>query len=477
MAGADGNRYIHWIQDVPDQRAIVRQYMKYEQEIRVPHNAIQTVLRAVQFIKTVPHGPAYLMASREALELEVPHPEFMKDGVKPTQCPSRNQAVEAIELPAKAVDLLMDALSTAERPLIITSYSGRSVRGFEALRAFAQILEIPVHESAPRSNNFPTTSYLHQGHVWNSLSQLPALAEADVVIVIDSDVPWIPAQSNPHPNARIFHLDSDPLKPSMTLWSLPCEKRWQCDSDAALEQLSAAARNIVKKPQVQDLMKARKKRLQGRFAERLARLEVAEALPTNGKVTVPYFMARFREATKHVKVIALNESTTNLPNVADHLHHDEPLTMLTSGAGSLGWYSGAAIGVSLALQSRGRDDELVVCFTGDGTWLFGVPSSAYWMAKRYEMPFLTVVWNNGGWCSPKNACLKIHPELSGTKGDDLMVSLSPSPSFGIIAEGASGAWWTVVEDADRVDSAIAEGIRVVREERRCALIEVVIPKI
>ncbi|KAF4461330.1 acetolactate synthase [Fusarium albosuccineum] len=426
------NEYIHWIQDVPDQRAIVRQYMKYEHEIRSPYNAIQLTLRALQFATTEPKGPTYLIASRETLEADTPHP---KETFKASQMAEKTS-------------------------------------GFQALKALEETLVIPVHENAPIYNNFPTTSFLHQGHQWNGGGQLPALAEADVVLVIDSDVPWIGAQSQPNENARIFHIDSDPLKDSTTLWSLPCEKRWRADSSLALEQLHVFIQsNSASIPG--EKIKAQTAKLQERFDARQVRLRTAEAVPSDGSVTTPFVMARLREATTGFPVVGLNESTTNLGNVADHLRHEKPLSLIGSGGGSLGWYSGAAVGAHMALQSQGRDD-LIIAFTGDGTWLFGVPSCAYWMAKKYKTPFLTIIWNNGGWASPKNACLRLHGELSGQANlsNDLQVALTPPPSFGKIAEGAGDAWWRVISQADEVDALLKEAVRVVREEKRCALLEV-----
>jgi acetolactate synthase-1/2/3 large subunit len=470
---------------VPDQRAIVRQYMKYEHEIRFPHNAVQIIFRALQFATSTPQGPVYLIASRETLEAETAHPAATGP-TKPSQTYEKNRALEQTGLSPAAVEYLAEILCQATRPLIVTSYAGRTAAGFEALVDLATLLSIAVHENAPIVNSFPTTSPLHQGHQWNGGGQLPALAEADIVLVVDSDVPWIPSQSRPHPDARIFHLDSDPLKTSTTLWSLPCERRWMCDSAVALEQIRAhvKASSLFAAEETQATIAARLARLKSRFEERTKRLRIAELPLPDGKVTVPYFMSRLREATAGIRVLGLNESTTNLGNVADHLGHSSAQTLMGSGGGSLGWYSGAAVGASLGLREEGRPD-VVVAFVGDGTWLFGAPASAYWMAQKYDCPFLTIVWNNGGWASPKNACARIRPEVLGmldsndagpSSGSSLAeamgVSLSPSPAFGKIAEGAGGSWWWNVLDVKDVDVTIKEAIRVVREKRKCALIDV-----
>ena len=50
--------------------------------------------------------------------------------------------------------------------------------------------------------NFPADDPLYQGCQWNEPAQNEALAAADVVLVLDSDVPWIAAHSRPNPAAR-----------------------------------------------------------------------------------------------------------------------------------------------------------------------------------------------------------------------------------------------------------------------------------
>src|SRR5204863_8373998 len=65
------NEFIHWLQDVPDQRGIVRGYTKYDNELRTGRNMKQMIHRAFQIASSDPPGPAYLMAAREVLEEEI----------------------------------------------------------------------------------------------------------------------------------------------------------------------------------------------------------------------------------------------------------------------------------------------------------------------------------------------------------------------------------------------------------------------
>src|SRR5215467_5424400 len=65
------NEHIHWIQDVFDQRGLVRGYVKYENELRTGKNIKQLVFRALQFANSDPRGPVYLVGAREVMEEEV----------------------------------------------------------------------------------------------------------------------------------------------------------------------------------------------------------------------------------------------------------------------------------------------------------------------------------------------------------------------------------------------------------------------
>ena len=65
---AGRNEFIHWIQDVPDQRGILRGYVKYDNEIRTGRNVKQLVHRALQLARSEPAGPVYLVGPREVME-------------------------------------------------------------------------------------------------------------------------------------------------------------------------------------------------------------------------------------------------------------------------------------------------------------------------------------------------------------------------------------------------------------------------
>ncbi len=443
------NEFIQWIQDVPDQRGLVRGYVRYENEVRVGANAKQVVHRALQFAHSDPRGPVYVTATREVLETEVP----------PVAIDMRQwQPVQSAALPAAAVDVIATALTNAERPLIVTSYVGRNPAAVAALVGLCEEFGIGLVESVPSYMNFPTTHDCYLGVQWNERRQNDALAQADVVLVIDSDVPWIGAVSKPRAGARIFHVDCDALKQQMPLWYIGSELAVQADAATALTQLRAAL--AVRRPE--------------RIERRLRQLEAAHEAwegfvaaheRAQAELTAPVLIAALREAIGE-DAIVVSESVTNFHVVSQHMRRTKPGTMFSSGGGSLGYNGGAAFGIKLA-----RPDALVVAVTGDGSYLFSQPSTVHWLARRYEAPFLHVVLNNGGWRAPRQGVLSVHPDGLAAKTPDIDIHFPNPPDYAGIAAAAGGAHAETVRGAAELQPAIERALNAVRVEKRAAVID------
>jgi acetolactate synthase-1/2/3 large subunit len=117
-------------------------------------------------------------------------------------------------------------------------------------------------------------------------------------------------------------------------------------------------------------------------------------------------------------------------------------------------------------------ERLVVALTGDGSYLFSAPSTVHWMAAHYRTPFLQVIYNNGGWRAPRFSALAVHPQGYAARANDLDLNLvDPEPDYAGIAAAAGGAYARTVKSPKALDAALAEGVRVVREEKRCAVID------
>jgi acetolactate synthase-1/2/3 large subunit len=450
------NEFIQWIQDVPDQRGIVRQYVKYENELRTAKNVKQIAFRALQFAHSDPKGPVYVVGAREVME-EATDPV--------TVDPAGWPPIASMPLPAEGVAEMVEALATAQRPLVVTSYLGRKRAAVEELVRFCRRLGIGVLESVPSYVNFPHPDELYQGNHWNHPFQNAALAMADVILVIDSDVPWIPTVSRPADGAVIYHLDVDPLKQSMPLWYIKVRRSFQADATVALRQLNAHLDDLTIDS---DAAERRRRHYAARHAERAAELARREA--ADGDTITPEYLTACLRRQLGEQAIVLNEGITNYPAICDHIAKSTAGTMFASGGGSLGWNGGAAIGAKLAAPKA-----TVAALTGDGSYLFSQPSTVHWMARKYGTPFLQVVYNNRGWKAPKFSTLAVHPDGYASRSDDLGVSFDPPPDYAGIAVAAGGAFGRAIRHPRELQDGIAEGLRVVREEGRCAVLDVWLP--
>ena len=186
---------------------------------------------------------------------------------------------------------IVEALLTAKHPLVVTSYVGKNPKAVSLLVELCDKLSIAVHESCPSAMNFPASHPAHQGCQWNGGGQSPALAEADVVLVIDSDVPWIPKENNPAKDAKIFHIDVDPLKEQMPLFYIPAQRRYKADAEVALNQiLEGLERKSIDKEGVGK----RLRHLSERHQKRIQKLDKLEVLAGND-ITTPILIGVFRK--------------------------------------------------------------------------------------------------------------------------------------------------------------------------------------
>ena len=446
------NEFIHWVQDVFDQRGIVRGYMRYEHEIRLGSNAKQILHRALQFAYSDPQGPVYLTAAREVLEAEV-RPVAIDTAQWSRIAPAALRREDAA--------LLARELAAARRPLIVTSYAGRSAAAVAELTRLARRLGIGVLESVPSRVNLPNTDPLHQGTQWNEKRQNPALAEADTILVIDSDIPWIPQLNRPAASARILHIDIDPLKQQMPLWYIHARHAFQADAATALAQINEALEAV---PIDAAAVRERTAHYSARHAALQAEME-REERASGATISAEYLTACVRRAIGP-EAIVMSEGVTNFHTIVNHGGRVNPGTMFAAGGGSLGWNGGAAVGAKLA-----RPEALIVALTGDGSYMFSIPSSVHWIAKRYRTPFLTVIYNNQGWRAPKFSTLGVHPDGFASRAQELGVSFDPPPDYAGIAAAAGGALAITVRRPEEVEAALQRAVRAVREEGRCAVVD------
>ncbi|KAJ5546388.1 thiamine pyrophosphate enzyme N-terminal TPP binding domain-containing protein [Penicillium frequentans] len=447
--------FIHWLQDVPDQASILRQYCRYSGEIKTGRNIKEMVNRALQISLSDPKGPAYLMAAREVLEEKVDRKFLEEENLNP---------IAPSALPESDVELIANALMNAERPLVITGYLGRNTQAPPLLETLCDKLPISVVEMVGSDLCIRSS---HPAYLGVTVTTHPAVLEADVILILDCDVPWIPTAGKPQKGTKIFHLDVDPLKQQMPLFSINAVRRLKVSCEIALNQLNSYldAQALDSRRYI-EAFKAR----ETRYNEWREALQALEMPSENNIVTVPHLTSKLRQQLPEDTTYVL-EAVTNAGPIIHHLNLVKPGSLVGSGAGGLGWGGGAALGVKLA-----KPKTFICAIVGDGTYLFSQMESVYWIARRYDIPFLLIVLNNGGWNAPKVSALLVHKDGLSSKSNrrDLNLSFEPSPDYPGIATAAGGAWGATVKTQSELGPAIHEARDVV-QSGRCAVIEVAVP--
>lgn len=467
--------YIHWLQDAPDQRQIVAQYCRFAGEFKTGRNIKQVLNRALQFASSDPKGPVYVTGAREVMEEEIA-PYALDQGAWEPVAPTA--------LPRDAVELIISTLAGAEKPLIIVGYTGRNRATVpELVRLAESVPGTRVIDALGSDVCFP---YSHRASLGVRIGRDESIEEADVILVVDCDVTWIPTQCKPRPDARIIHVDVDPLKQNMPLYYIPAFRRYRADAETALRQLNAyiSEHNEYSDLVTREPYASRWASLGESHAARMRELDALAAPPADDTLhpTTHHLVSRLRQLCP-IDTTWTIEAVTNAMPIYNQLRIDEPGRLINCGGGGLGWSGGATLGVKLAEAFEAQGKGRFVCeIVGDGTYLFGCPGTVYWVARRYQLPTLTVVLSNKGeclqsqglqkltrvvtgWNAPRNSLQLVHPDGYGaaSTNEGLNISFSPTPDFSGIAKAAAGgnAWAGVAASVRDLNVMIPEAVKAV----------------
>lgn len=393
-----------------------------------------------------PRGPAYLTLPREPLSA----PAIGEKLVEPRSIPSSAHPDPA--LIARLADWVVDA----KRPLLIASSLGRLAEEADALSRIAERFALPVVAHTPRFLCLPTDHPLHHG-----FDPHPFLEDADFILVIEADVPWMPSVNNPPPTARIAHVGEDPAFLRYPMRSYPSHLSIAASAGAALTALEAAL-DARSKDGSDLLAKRRSWGLQRAAAER-ARTS-ARVVADAARIS-PEYLSRCIGEMAGADGLIFNEYQLRL----DACARTKPGTYFAlSPAGGLGWSVGAALGAKLVAP-----DRFVVATIGDGGMIFANPTACHWVAERHELPIVMVIFNNERYGAVRNATMAMFASGAAGRENGLgLADLSPTPPFERYAE-AHGAFAARVGRPADLPGVLAAARNAVERERRHALVNVI----
>jgi acetolactate synthase-1/2/3 large subunit len=401
------NRSIHWGQESFDQGGMVREYVKWDYELRGGQPVDAVVDRALDIAMTEPRGPVYLTLPREVLTDKAV--ASRRDTVRPLGSLPPEPAWAAVEEAASLI-------AKAEFPLIVTSCVGRDPAAIDELAALAEEFALPVVQSEARDFNLPGTHSMHVG-----FEPAMFLAKADVVIVLESVVPWIPGAHGPRRDAKIIHIAGDPLASRYPFREMEADLLVAGEPRAALAMLRQCLGAALKNAKNGAADGRRKAVATAREEIAARRKKLIETVKDQTPVH-PAWLAHCLNQVKSENAIVVSELGVPIAQ----LDLTKPRSFMGSLlSGGLGFGMGAALGAKLAAPER----EVIVT-VGDGSYMFGNPIPYHFVGRAENLPTLTIVANNHMWGAVRSATLDVFPDGAAARANIMPITqLNPSPDF------------------------------------------------
>jgi thiamine pyrophosphate-dependent acetolactate synthase large subunit-like protein len=377
LDAAQRRPWIDWIHTAADQGALIRSYVKWDDQPASVAAAIEALVRADALTRTYPCAPVYVCldaALQETALSEQPvFPDLARHRPVPPPAPG-----------AAVADEIAAILERAARPLILAGRVSRDAAAWQARVELAERLGAAVLTDLKVGAAFPSEHRLHPAPPGTFLPAEGAelLRAADVVLALD----WVDlggtlkqAYADRPASARIISATND--------FSL--HNGWSKDHFA----LATADLTVCAHPDLLVGELVARLRAPGRPAAPradwppAARAAPAEDTAADGAITVSDLADALRTALAGRSACLArvprgwSGSDWSVADPLDYLGQD--------GGAGLGSGPGMAVGVALALSGSER---MAVAVLGDGDFLMG--ATALWTAARYRLPLLVVVANN-----------------------------------------------------------------------------------
>lgn len=366
---AERRPWIDWLHTAKDQGALVRPYVKWDDQPVSVAAAIESLLRAANLTRTAPCAPTYVC-------LDVSMQERRLDEMPPLPDPRRFAPASGPAPAAADIAAAATMLRRAARPLILFGRMSRKPKDWARRVALAEHLEAGVLTDIKTGASFPTDHALHltKPGFFLETASTEAINAADVILALDCvDLGGMFRQAGGLPKAKVINVSLDHQLHNG--WSMdhqalaPADLHLACAPDVALG-LIADALGVGAGTPPGDL-------------PALPALSVGDDRPLD----VVSLAAAMGDVLKD-EVISLIRLPLGWAGDAWHFRH--PLDYLgIDGGGGIAAGPGMLVGAALALKGSGR---LPVAVLGDGDTLMGV--SALWTAAHYELPFIAIVSNN-----------------------------------------------------------------------------------
>jgi thiamine pyrophosphate-dependent acetolactate synthase large subunit-like protein len=384
---------VEWAHSVQDAAAMVRDYIKWDdQPISLPHFA-ESAIRAYKIAMTPPMMPVVLVIDGGLQEDPISHevtPRLRIPKLTTATPPQGDSGAVA-----EAARLLVNA----QNPLIVADRAARTPAGLTRLVELAETLQAPVVDQGGRMN-FPSRHPLNQSSRARQL-----VADADVIIGLELTDFWGTVNAVRDGLTRTSRSLTRPGTKlvSITALDLATKGNYQdfqrypevdvamaADAEATLPALTEACKRLIT-PEKRAAFQERGKRLTEAHAAALERARVeatyawdASPISTARLTTEIWAQIRNEDWALVAESGIMSDWTAQLWTFDKHYQ-----SLGGSGGAGVGYGAPAAVGAALANKKRGR---LSVTIQGDGDFLYA--PGVWWTAAHHRIPLLAVMHNN-----------------------------------------------------------------------------------
>jgi benzoylformate decarboxylase len=324
--------------------------------------------RAFKEAMTMPTGPVYLAFSSPALDAK---------GVEGTIRAAH--PLETAQIPGEStVAKMHDALLNASNPLLLV---GPDVRAAGAQR---ELLELSENYALPTAVGFFDYGAFPLKHP-NYIGMIDTIPEDGYDVVF-----CVGYRQNTRASAK-----DEKFSDADTIIAIGHDSAMLGNTFAVDLSMwgnvrhTLVALNAVWKPDHANLpqIQKRKQNLVAQSRQRAKKLAEQAKARAGGRLIHPGYLGDAMARTLAGNTLMVSENF----RAADHLmpfgYGDNDWQMVRTYGGSLGYGLGGAVGAQL-----GAPDRPVVLSIGDGSVMYS--AAGFWSMARYNLPILTVVWNN-----------------------------------------------------------------------------------
>ncbi|MGH7771357.1 MAG: thiamine pyrophosphate-binding protein [Candidatus Binatia bacterium] len=474
MDTANRRPWIDWVHTALVQGNLVRDFVKWDDQPASVEAVPDSFIRAYRLATTDPMGPVYICYDGEVQEKKL-------NGEIPFTSLDRYPAALPLQAPEEGFEKTIRLLLQAKAPVLIADGVGRKEAGFKALGELADLLAAPVLDQFWRYN-FPITNSLNLTGM-----QEEVLSQADLILALDvGDLEGaITKRAQEKGRRRPIPIVSEKTKIINVGLDDLLVRSWSTDFNKLREaDLMIMADTSVFLPELVRRLKADKEQLKKKspdiekrkeqWAKLYAKKIEAQDKQTKAKwdekpIATSRLYTEMAEAAKNEDWVLTNGTSSSKENFFFPANRFNQILGKYKGGG-LGYGLPASLGAALAHKGSGK---LCVDLQPDGDLLFTV--SSLWTAVHQKIPLLIVVCSNRSYYNDEEHQERM-AEARGRPVENKTIGIrieDPAVDFAAMAR-SYGAWGVgPIEEARDLRKVLREAIKVVKEEGRTALVDVV----